>query len=38
VDVAWVSFVERTTLRFDFAKTVNERSPVQFWFGIQHPF
>jgi hypothetical protein len=37
-DVAWLSFVERTTLRFDVAKTVNATAPAQFWFGIQHPF
>jgi hemolysin activation/secretion protein len=38
LDVAWLSFVERTTLRFDVAKTVNATTPTQFWFGIQHPF
>jgi len=38
LDVAWLSFVERTTLRFDVAKTVNAPTPTQFWFGIQHPF
>lgn len=38
VDVAWFSFVERTLLRFDVAKAVNAATPVQFWFGIQHPF
>jgi hypothetical protein len=38
VDVAWFSFIERTTLRFDVAKTVNADTPVQFWFGIKHPF
>ncbi len=37
-DVAWFSFLERTMLRVDIAKTVNADSPVQFWFGIQHPF
>ena len=38
LDVAWLSFVERTTVRFDVAKTVNAAAPTQFWFGIQHPF
>ncbi|HEX4592173.1 MAG TPA: M1 family aminopeptidase, partial [Gemmataceae bacterium] len=38
LDVAWLSFVERTTLRFDVAKTINASTPTQFWFGIQHPF
>ncbi len=38
VDVAWLGMIERTTLRFDIAKTVNGNYPVQFWFGIQHPF
>jgi hypothetical protein len=38
MDVAWLSFVERTTLRFDVAKTINSATPTQFWFGVQHPF
>ena len=38
LDVAWFSFIERTTLRFDIAKVVNDNTPVQFWFGIKHPF
>ena len=38
LDVAWLSFVERTTLRFDVAKTINAATPTQFWFGVQHPF
>jgi hypothetical protein len=38
VDVAWFGFIERTTLRFDLAKTVNADTPWQFWFGVQHPF
>ncbi len=37
-DLAWFSFIERTTLRFDLAKTWNAATPWQFWFGIQHPF
>jgi hypothetical protein len=38
VDIAWLSIIERTTLRFDVAKSVNTDTPVQFWFGVQHPF
>ena len=38
LDVAWFSLIERTILRFDVAKTVNAPTPVQFWFGVQHPF
>jgi hypothetical protein len=38
IDVAWLSMIERTTLRFDVAKTVNDDTPWQFWFGIQTPF
>ena len=38
VDTAIFSFIERATIRLDIAKTVNDDSPVQFWFGIQHPF
>ncbi|MBI1831310.1 MAG: BamA/TamA family outer membrane protein [Planctomycetes bacterium] len=38
VDVTWLGLIELTTLRFDIAKTVNGNYPVQFWFGIQHPF
>ena len=37
-DVVWFSFIERTTVRFDVAKTVNAASPVQFWLGIQYAF
>jgi hypothetical protein len=38
VDVAIFSFIERATLRFDVAKTINDNAPVQFWFGMQHAF
>jgi len=38
LDVAWFGLIERTMLRFDAAKTINDSSPWQFWFGIQHPF
>ena len=38
IDVAWFSLIERTILRFDVAKTVNDDTPLQFWFGLDHPF
>jgi hypothetical protein len=38
VDVAIFSFIERATLRFDAAKTINANTPFQFWFGLQHAF
>jgi hypothetical protein len=38
LDVAWFGLIERTMFRFDVAKTINESSPWQFWFGIQHAF
>jgi hypothetical protein len=38
LDVAWFGFVERTTLRFDLAKTLNAQTPMQFWFGLNMPF
>ena len=38
VDVTWLGLIDRTMIRFDIAKTVNGNYPVQFWFGIQHPF
>jgi hypothetical protein len=37
-DVALFSFIERTILRADVAKTVNESSPWQVWLGVQHAF
>jgi hypothetical protein len=37
-DVAWFSFIERTVVRFDAAKTVNAASPWQFWVGMEHAF
>ncbi len=37
-DVSWFSFVERTLLRFDIAKTLNVNSGTQFWFGVGVPF
>ena len=38
VDVAVFSFIERATLRFDVAKTINDATPFQFWFGVQHAY
>ncbi|HMP17387.1 MAG TPA: BamA/TamA family outer membrane protein, partial [Gemmatales bacterium] len=38
LDLAWLGFIERTTIRLDLAKTINRDDPVQFWFGLQHAF
>ena len=38
VDVQWLAIIERTMLRFDVAQAVNDSTPIQFWFGISHPF
>jgi len=38
VDTVWLGLIERTMLRFDLAKAINSTAPVQFWFGIEHPF
>ena len=38
LDVAWFSFIERSVVRFDAAKTVNAATPWQFWVGVQHAF
>jgi hypothetical protein len=38
LDVAWFTFVERTILRFDVAKTINADTGVQYWIGLEHPF
>jgi outer membrane protein assembly factor BamA len=37
-DVAWFSFVERTTLRLDFAQSLNNGTGLQAWIGVNHPF
>jgi hypothetical protein len=37
VDLAWFGLIERSMLRFDLAKSLDD-SPVQFWFGVSHPF
>jgi hypothetical protein len=38
VDIAWLSLIERMTLRFDVAQTINTSAPLQFWFGVRMPF
>ncbi len=38
LDIALFSFIERATLRFDVAKTINAATPIQFWFGLQQAF
>lgn len=38
LDTAFFSFIERATLRFDVAKTINDNTGFQVWFGVQHPF
>ena len=38
LDIAWFSFIERSLFRIDVAKTINDNTPVQVWFGVQHPF
>jgi hypothetical protein len=37
-DVSYFSFVERTLLTVDVAKTVNLPTGVQVWFGVTQPF
>jgi hypothetical protein len=38
LDVSWFSFLERSTLRFDAARTINSPTPTQFWIGLEQPF
>ncbi|MGH7223817.1 MAG: M1 family aminopeptidase, partial [Gemmataceae bacterium] len=38
LDVAWFTFVERTILRLDAARTIDSAAPTQIWAGIEHPF
>ncbi|HET6571982.1 MAG TPA: M1 family aminopeptidase [Fimbriiglobus sp.] len=38
LDLAFFSFIERATVRFDVGKTINAATPFQFWFGVQQPF
>lgn len=37
-ELAWLSFIERTTLRLDVAKAINSDTDLQFWIGVMHPF
>jgi len=37
-DITWLGLIERTMIRFDVAKSINDDAPAQFWFGFQHPF
>jgi hypothetical protein len=37
-DLGWLGFIERTTLRLDFAKAISQSESIQFWFGLQHAF
>jgi hypothetical protein len=38
LDIAWFSFVERSTIRLDVAQALNVDTPLQFWLGFQLPF
>jgi hypothetical protein len=38
LDVVFLSLLERTSLRFDVAKALNEQSTTQMWFGVLQPF
>ncbi|MFN4261111.1 MAG: M1 family aminopeptidase [Gemmataceae bacterium] len=38
VDMAWFSFIEHSVIRLDFAKAIHQGTPIQVWFGFQHPF
>ncbi len=38
IDTSIFSFIERATLRFDMGKTINDSTPFQYWFGVQHAF
>ena len=38
LDLAFFSFIERATIRLDVSKTINAATPVQIWYGVQHPF
>ena len=37
-DLSFLRFLERATLRFDFAQTVGQDTNPQVWFNLQHPF
>jgi Peptidase family M1 domain len=38
LDVAFFSFLERATVRFDIAQAIDSNLGPQFWFGVQQPF
>ena len=38
IGVDLFSYLERATLRFDVAKSINSAAPIQIWFGVDHPF
>ncbi|HKB39689.1 MAG TPA: hypothetical protein VKD72_24850, partial [Gemmataceae bacterium] len=38
LDVAFFSFLERATIRFDIAQAIDSNLGPQFWFGVQQPF
>lgn len=37
-DIAWFSFLERSMLRLDVAKTVGQSTPIQVWVGVMHTY
>jgi hypothetical protein len=38
LDMAWFSFVERSVLRLDVAKSINTSTGIQVWLGLNQPF
>jgi tetratricopeptide (TPR) repeat protein len=38
LDMAWLSFVERSTLRLDVARSITTSTGTQVWLGINQPF
>ncbi|MGE3804859.1 MAG: M1 family aminopeptidase [Gemmataceae bacterium] len=38
LDLAWFGLIERTIVRLDAAKVINDNTPWQFWLGLKHPF
>jgi hypothetical protein len=38
LDVSWFGLIERTMLGIDFAKTINDSTPLEVWLRIQHAF
>jgi hypothetical protein len=38
LDVSWFTFMERTIIRLDVARTIDSAAPTQVWAGIEHPF